>query len=451
MAGIRNKKLKGGQFQGWYYNYTGKRIFFKGTSSKSETRKMAQALEDKHRPIREGCVEAPKSASKHRTRPFSEVVDEYVAWGNSQGGRGGRSWGKVHARSRQSHLRWWEKRLGMETLADLDGILGRVEEALRELQSAGRTGKTCQHYSEAMAAFCHWCVNRGYLQDNPLKALAGFDTTPTLKRRAATADEIRKLLNSCAPHRRLLYEVAFTSGLRAGELRSLTVDHLDVENNGLLLDAEWTKNRKSGFQPLPADVVACLHKLADSDEVEKRYSKLYQRKDSNKPVPKKPVPKKPLLYVPTHTARDLEKDLKTAGIPKWAPGGKLDFHAFRVAYITFVLESGATVKEAQALARHATPELTMNLYGRTRQERLSEVVESVGKVTKPDPECAHSVFRKAVGSVEINTNPLQNKKIEVVEAAGIEPASREGPRRASTLIVLCLIYRFPRGSKGQDT
>jgi len=91
------------------------------------------------------------------------------------------------------------------------------------------------------------------------------------------------------------------------------------------------------------------------------------------------LPSDPLLYVPSHPARSLDKDLETAGIPKHAPGGKIDFHACRVAYINLVLESGAKVKEAQTLARHATPELTMNVYGRARKERLSEVVEQMAK------------------------------------------------------------------------
>ena len=68
--------------------------------------------------------------------------------------------------------------------------------------------------------------------------------------------------------------------------------------------------------------------------------------------------------MPSHTARALDKDLKAAGIAKQSPGGKIDFHACRVAYINLVIESGVTVKEAQELARHATPELTMNIYGR---------------------------------------------------------------------------------------
>ena len=65
------------------------------------------------------------------------------------------------------------------------------------------------------------------------------------------------------------------------------------------------------------------------------------------------------LQEASHLSRLLQDDLKTAGIPKWGPGGKVDFHALRTAYVTFLLETDARVKEAQALARHSTPTLTM--------------------------------------------------------------------------------------------
>jgi integrase len=80
-----------------------------------------------------------------------------------------------------------------------------------------------------------------------------------------------------------------------------------------------------------------------------------------------------------------------AGIPKAAIGGKLDFHAVRLAYINLVIEAGATVKEAQTLARHATPQMTMGVYGRTREERLHQVVEHVATLVQGETQCAHSV------------------------------------------------------------
>jgi hypothetical protein len=51
-----------------------------------------------------------------------------------------------------------------------------------------------------------------------------------------------------------------------------------------------------------------------------------------------------LLYVSSHPGRDLEIDLKAAGIAKWTDDGKVDFHALRVAYVSLVFEAGASTK-----------------------------------------------------------------------------------------------------------
>ena len=90
--------------------------------------------------------------------------------------------------------------------------------------------------------------------------------------------------------------------------------------------------------------------------------------------------------MPTHPAREFDKDLKAAGIPKVTSAGKLDFHACRLAYINLVIDSGATIKEAQELARHSTPQLTMNIYGRVREERLAQTVDKVADALRQDDD-----------------------------------------------------------------
>ena len=143
-----------------------------------------------------------------------------------------------------------------------------------------------------------------------------------------------------------------------------------IERSELQLEAEWTKNRKPCLQPLPRDLAHRLYESAQSGEPSRLYAKSHKRKHHTATIPKQP-----LLYVPSHTARSVDQDLKSAGIPKQGPGGKIDFHAIRKAYINLVIESGVTVKEAQTLARHASPELTMNVYGHARQDRLADAVE----------------------------------------------------------------------------
>jgi integrase len=195
------------------------------------------------------------------------------------------------------------------------------------------------------------------------------------------------------------------SGLRVNELRHLAIDHLDLDRYGFWLDAEWTKNRKSGFQPLPVSLVERLHAFVQSDEVKRLYARFYGRKDATLNVPDKP-----LLYVPILPARALNRDLQTAGIQKQTASGKLDFHSLRVTYINLVIESGGvSVKEAQELARHATPELTMNVYGRTREERLSQAVEKIAQALLLHGERATYVHQRTPGTIGNAANPSEEK------------------------------------------
>ena len=368
------KDKKYGRFRIQYTDWTGVRRTL--TPSEETTEKAAEKLyhkiQSEHDDIRTGVKPPPKVAAK---KLFADSVHEYVTWGNAQGGKGGRAWSDVQQHATPRILKFWQERLGVKMLADVEHIHSRVEKALLEIQSNGvgrkyrsgkvirkpLTGKTLNHYLGTLKAFCSWCYNRKLLVENPLNGLAKFDGTPKTTRRALASEEVQRLLSVCEPERALVYELAICSGLRVNELRSLTGQHLDRVRGGITLNAEWTKNRKSGFQPLPSGLIARLVSACDSHGASA-----------------------PLLAVsPKHAARCLERDMKRAGIPKWGPGGKVDFHSLRVTYTTLALDSGANAKEAQSLARHATPNLTMNIYARARDERLAEIAESIGQKVVP--------------------------------------------------------------------
>ena len=90
-------------------------------------------------------------------------------------------------------------------------------------------------------------------------------------------------------------------------------------------------------------------------------------------------------------------DLQHAGIPRQTAKGKVDFHALRTTYINLVIASGATVPEAQALARHRTAALTIGVYGRSEDRRLQQLIDTVAGAILPEAERAYSVHAQAVG------------------------------------------------------
>ncbi len=382
MAGARKKPNRAGKYQGFFLNMNGQRVFFTGTHDRRETLRMGEKLEDEHRQIRLGYREPPRSASKYKARPFAEVKDEYLAWGKTQGGIGGRPWSAKHAYYKATYLAWWVERLHFETMGDLDGILSKVENSLRDLKAKGKAGKSLLNYSEALKSFCLWCEKRGFLDHDPLKNLERFDTTPTKVYRALTREELRKLLSVAPENRQLVYATASTTGLRLGELIALRVSDLNTDLKVLNLHAEWTKNRKPGLQPLPLWLMKRLQESV-----------------------KGKAPSAPLLDISTKNAtRRFYKDLKNAGIPRFVPGeGITTFHSLRATFATLLIEDGADVKTAMTLMRHSTPDLTVNRYAKARREKLVEFTETVGEVARAGVEseskCAIRVHRTAANLV----------------------------------------------------
>jgi len=330
-------------------------------TSLKEAKAIYSVLQAEQDMIRKGLKPAPKIGSK---KPFSQIVEQYLAYGKAQGGWNGKPWSAIHAHNRKRFLDYWQKRLNLQYLTDLEGILPRVETALQELQRTkcrkgpGRSGKTLCSYADGLAAFCRWCVERGFLIENPLKGLRPFDKKPKVKRRAMTPIEIQKLLTFCKPERRMLYEVALCSGLRANELRSLRKKHLDAERGGLTLESDWTKDRADEFQFMPTGLMERLVEIAKG-------------KRDNEPL---------LTISKSHLAQNLQRELENAGIPVKTFAGKLDFHALRTTYDSLLFESGASVKEAMSLARHKNPTLTLVTYGRARNERLKTVANALGEI-----------------------------------------------------------------------
>ena len=371
MAGVRRKPSGSGRYQGFFLDESGKKRYFVGSQSKQETLRIARKLEDDARQVRLGYREPRQTHFKYRDRPFSETVAEYMEWGKAQGGRKGRPWSAFHAERKERDLSMWAETLDLKVLGDLDGVLPRVERAIQGFRKDGKAGKTINNIVEALHSFCLWCVTRKYLAADPLADLAEIDTTPGSQYRALTIDETYRLFNIIPDYRRPTYMLAMLTGLRANELRSLTRAHLDTVNNSLRLEAAWTKNREPGFQPLPPKFVKQLVAYAGSGIVPGLYQQFARTLT---------IPKDPLVFVNTHPARELDGYLKAAGIPKSIPGqGKLAFHALRTSFITFTYEVGATHKEAQELARHATPGLTANTYARTRNERLIGITDRIAE------------------------------------------------------------------------
>ncbi len=352
-----------------YIDYLGRQRKATGTTSRKETEKIALQVQGKHFAIRNGVAAAPKASDVAQN--IDQVVAEYMLWGNTVGGRRGRPWGPEHARKRTQNMAFWKAELGLRTQHDLIDCQARVERIIHRIHiESGRTGKTAWNRVETLAAFCRWLVDRDYLADDPLRRLKKINTQPVRRRRPLMPEEIVLLLEHCLPERRLLYETALCTGLRANELLHVTPVLLDVFRCGIRLEAPWTKNRLDGFQPTPRWLMDKLIAAA-----------------------KGLGPTQPIFSIQkAHAARMIRDDLERAGVPIFKAGeGTVDFHALRTTYLTLLDMNGASAKEAQDLARHSTPIVTLNSYIRSTDERRRRVVDAIGGIlqtpdrTHPEP------------------------------------------------------------------
>lgn len=437
MAGV--SKTPSGRWRLSYTDRHGQRVQVVGTTDKAATLALALKLEREEREIRLGMRPPTTPQEIHGTRLVTDVIEEYLDWGQFQGGRHGRPWSPEHTRKRQRHLAWWVKQLGALTLARLGGILPKVEQALQALKRQGASGKTLKHRAEALQALCTWCVKREYLYVNPLQALGAIDASPQVIRRLLTPKEIRLLLATCPPHRRMLYATAMATGLRAGELRQLTPAHLDLTQGALHLDAAWTKNRKPGLQLLPWGLVLDLARHAQGREA----ITMYDAKRVQRP------PTDPLLYVPHGPAREIRRDLQAAGVPQ-LPIGKVDFHALRAVYVSLVFEAGASVKEAQDLARLDTARLALETYARSRPEHLRPLVETVWQQIAGRETMQYTGADSVQRSLAVGENRVPYQTLSPCRRGDLNPgASAHDDDKATPFRPH--LYVIPSGSTFYDT
>jgi integrase len=292
-------------------------------------------------------------------------------------------------------------------------ILPETERVIREQIALQRSGKTIKLDVSVLNAFCNWCIQRDYLSENPLKKLGKINIEPKSFRRALTQDELQKIFNVIVANKnefgywQPLLPMACCSGLRSGALKALTIDSLDIERYELKLKAKDSKNRKDGTKEVSEELVRILIENFNSGIPQALYKKYYTKINSSQQPPKNP-----LLYIPSHPARELDKVLKLAGVPKNTREGKVDFHALRVAYATFIGEAGASLKEAQTALDHSDPRITNNIYLKTRDDRMHTLAEKVSTPIFEMLKCAQGVHQDNDTDMIKNCNPITNKGLQ---------------------------------------
>ena len=286
-------------------------------------------------------------------------------------GCGFTSWGDIAGSKVMAYL--------SDLQADRTGESGKVK--------PGISAQTFNFYLQAVRQFARWLVRDGRASESPVAHLQGLNVKTDRRhdRRALTVDELRRLLRAAAdgperhgmsgPERAMLYRVAVETGLRAGELRSLTRASFDLDATPptVFVLAAYSKHRREDVLPLRSDTAADLRAFLSGA-----------------------LPAAQAFHVPTrrNVAPMFRADLKAAGIPYRDESDRVaDFHALRHTFITNLANSGVHPKVAQALARHSTITLTMDRYSHTYIGEQSAAVAAL-----PDLAQATAQEARATGT-----------------------------------------------------
>jgi integrase len=367
------------------------RVVPTGCRDETPARRVLAELERKAELVRAGVMTAAESAvGYHQSVPLAEHVNAYLAHREAAGVT------EEHRANVRRQLNRIAKDCGFGRLADFDAAA--VERWLVQRAAEGMSGRTRNTYLAAAVAFVNWCIQDSRLAVNPFARIARANEEADRRRtrRALDDGELVKLLDAARRRplldalmirrgkrkgqaiaklsdatrerlellgweRALVYKTFLLTGLRRGELASVTVGrlHLDEPVSFLALDAGDEKSREGNEIALREDLATDLRDwLAD------KLRRLQQAAcQAGEPIPTRLPSDTPLFTVPVELVKILNRDLRLAGILKRDERGRtIDVHAFRHTFGTHLSKRGVAPRVAQAAMRHSTLDLTMNVY-----------------------------------------------------------------------------------------
>ncbi len=309
-------------------------------------------------------------------------------------------------------------------------------------RTAGLSARTRNSYRTDLVTFVKWCVAENRLLDNPFVRLPVVDEKSDRRRqrRAMTEAELVKLLDVAqrrplldamtvrrgkykgqavgkltdatrdrlerlGRERALIYKTLVLTGLRKGELASLTVGQLELDGPVpyAVLHAADEKNRQGSSIPLRSDLADDLRAWLDDKLAVLRVDSLRR----GEIVPSRLSAAVPLFTVPDKLVKILDRDLKAAGIAKRDERGRtLDVHALRHSFGTLLSKAGVTPRTAQAAMRHSRIDLTMNVYTDPKLLDVGGAVESLPSLPLSTGPQSERIAVKATGTDDMRASPL---------------------------------------------
>jgi len=279
-----------------------------------------------------------------------------------------------------------------------------------DAETPGVSLQRCNHVLRAVKSFTRWMVADRRATEDALAHLKAFNVQTDRRRvrRALSDDELRRLLDTAkagnpifgmsGEDRAMLYRLALGTGFRANELRSLTPTSfsLDAETPTVTVQAGSSKRRRQDVQPIRTDLADVLRPWLNGKPTDApAFATLPSRYNMAKMLRRDLAAARAAWLAETKdNAERQERSASDFLAATDASGRVVDFHAQRHTYITRLVQSGASVKVAQELARHSTPTLTLNHYSHLGLHDTSAALDALPSLTPMTPTPQAQQLRK---------------------------------------------------------
>ena len=423
MASIYKDK-KTGKYKIAYFPRPHVRKIIAGCYDLKGTQAIARKLEDEARQIRRGVIDIKAERLSHSEA--LSLTDHLAAFVAMMHGKGVT---ENHIKRTEAFIKGVVEACRFETAGDLDAA--KVSAHVADLKAKGKHGRAINARLTAIKSFTRWLFRTERMRTDPMMQVVKLNAKADRQhiRRALTDDELARLIAAAqagpdwtweegkdkagaeyrletlaitGPDRATLYRLAAETGLRAGELASLTRTNFllaDLDKATVKVLAAYSKHRRDDLLPLRLDFAQAM-----SIFLEGRSSKV------------------PLFNVPDRTADMLRSDLEAARqawlkeartpqereerektyfcVPVDSSGHVVDFHALRHTFITRLARSGVAPAVAKSLARHSTITLTMDHYTHTL---IGDERAALDRLPTMNPAQPGREVAKATGTYDVTT------------------------------------------------
>ncbi len=432
----------------WYARITladGRRKDYRtGCRDKSAADSRANKLQDEQEKITAGIFTKKEAdTAKHGRKAYIEAVEEFIQ-------------SMTARKCAEETCKTWKRYL---ELAGVDGIGWRTlhdmdrAELERYLSMRAVTPKDPEKPESVMGARVHnayvtvfnafgvWCDRQGYTNSNMFADTDRRDEKADRRhiRRALTPDELARLIEAAEKRplmealkgnkgrgdttdkkaaslsaksidalkwrgrvRAMAYWTAAGTGLRWGELRSITLGavRLDADTPHIILHAKDEKARRGAQIPLHSELAAGLGLY-----IQELRSRLVGQRGASVVEFPGALDSVPLFDVPEKMTGVFHDDCEAAKIARYDGAGRaVDVHALRHTFGTMLAKAGVSLQVAQKAMRHSDPKLTANVYTHLGLMDVAGAVEKLPIIATAKTQAAEMVANSVTPTVTPNSD-----------------------------------------------